>query len=299
MDLNLKGRVAMITGPAKGMGAAVSKAFAREGCRLALGGRDVAAIEPVADEVRNSGGEAIVIACDVTDAASCERAVTATRARYGEAVDILVNVAGGSGPIGKTGVETTPQEFQAIVDLNMGGCFNTMRAVLPGMMARRYGKIVNVGGTFGMRGRAGRMAYSASKWGLRGITKSFALEVGQHNINVNYVAPGMVDGPRFRDKVCADMAKKLNITVEEAAERHAAEYALRRVTTDNDVANACLFFASDVSRQITGGKVVSPDAVIDASVAIKDGKIIAVGAMDAMPAAIETVDVSGMHILPG
>ena len=98
------------------------------------------------------------------------------------------------------------------------------------MMAQRYGKIVNVGGTFGMRGRAGRMAYSASKWGLRGITKSFALEVGQYNINVNYVAPGMVDGPRFRDKVCADMAKKLNITVEEAAQRHANEYALRRVT---------------------------------------------------------------------
>ena len=106
-----------------------------------------------------------------------------------------------------------------------------------------------------MRGRAGRMAYSASKWGLRGITKSFALEVGQYNINVNYVAPGMVDGPRFRDKVCADMAKKLNITVEEAAQRHAAEYALRRVTTDSDVANACLFFASDVSRQITGADI--------------------------------------------
>ena len=137
----------------------------------------------------------------------------------------------------------------------MGGCFNTMHAVLPGMMTQRYGKIVNVGGTFGMRGRAGRMAYSASKWGLRGITKSFALEVGQYNINVNYVAPGMVDGPRFRDKVCADMAKKLNITVEEAAQRHAAEYALRRVTTDNDVANACLFFASDVSRQITGADI--------------------------------------------
>ena len=117
------------------------------------------------------------------------------------------------------------------------------------------GKIVNVGGTFGMRGRAGRMAYSASKWGLRGITKSFALEVGQYNINVNYVAPGMVDGPRFREKVCADMAKKLNITVEEAAQRHAAEYALPRVTTDHDVANACLFFASDVSRQITGADI--------------------------------------------
>jgi 3-oxoacyl-[acyl-carrier protein] reductase len=252
MDLGLNGRVAVITGPAKGMGAAVSKAFAREGCRLALIGRDTGAIEPVAKQIRDEGHEAIVVACDVTDTAACENAAAATKAAFGGRIDILVNVAGGSGPIGKTGAQTSFGEFDEIVTLNMGGCFNTMRAVLPAMMTQRYGKIVNVGGTFGMRGRAGRMAYSASKWGLRGITKSFALEVGQHNINVNYVAPGMVDGPRFRDKVCADMARKLGITVEEAAERHAAEYALRRVTTDHDVANACLFFASDVSRQITG-----------------------------------------------
>src|SRR6266849_2405608 len=140
MDLALAGRVAMVTGPAKGMGAAVSQAFAREGCRLALVGRDVAAIEPVAAEVRAGGGEAIVVACDVTDAASCEGAVAATRTHYGEAVDILVNVAGGSGPIGKTGVETTPQEFEAIVDLNMNGCFHAMRGVLPTMISQRYGK---------------------------------------------------------------------------------------------------------------------------------------------------------------
>jgi len=146
----------------------------------------------------------------------------------------------------------TFREFDDIVTLNMHGCFHTMRGVLPTMMAQRYGKIVNVGGTFGMRGRAGRMAYSASKWGLRGITKSFALEVGQYNINVNCVAPGMVDGPRFRDKVCANMAQRLGITIEEAVERHAADYALKRVTNDADVANACLFLASDASRQITG-----------------------------------------------
>ena len=84
------------------------------------------------------------------------------------------------------------------------------------------------------------------------ITKSFALEVGQYNINVNCVAPGMVDGPRFREKVCRDMAQKLGISEEEAAQRHAADYALKRITVDEDVANACLFLASDVSRQITG-----------------------------------------------
>jgi 3-oxoacyl-[acyl-carrier protein] reductase len=252
MDLDLRGRVAVITGPAKGMGAAVSKAFAGEGCRLALVGRDVAAIAPVAADVARDGGEAIAVACDVTDAAACESAVATVHTRFGDSIDILVNVAGGSGPIGKTGVETTPDEFADIVDLNMGGCFNTMRAVLPGMMARRYGKIVNVGGTFGMRGRAGRMAYSASKWGLRGITKSFALEVGAYNINVNCVAPGMVDGPRFREKVCADLARRHGITIDEAVKRHAADYALKRVSTDADVAQACLFLASDVSRQITG-----------------------------------------------
>jgi NAD(P)-dependent dehydrogenase (short-subunit alcohol dehydrogenase family) len=251
MKLDLEGRIVMITGPAKGMGAAITKAFAAEGAKLALIGRDIAAIEPVAAEVKSAGAQAIVVKCDLTDAKQCEAAAARTKEAFGR-IDILVNVAGGSGPVGKPGVETTPEEFDEIIKLNMNGCFHTMRAALPAMIAQRYGKVVNVGGTFGMRGRAGRMAYSASKWGLRGITKSFALEVGQYNINVNNVAPGMVDGPRFRDKVCADMAKRLGITVEEAMERHASEYALKRVTVDADVANACLFLASDVSRQITG-----------------------------------------------
>jgi NAD(P)-dependent dehydrogenase (short-subunit alcohol dehydrogenase family) len=252
MKLSLENRVVVITGPAKGMGAAVTHAFAREGAKLALLGRDTDAIKPVAKEVKSHNGHAIVIACDLTDAKQCDAAAAATKDAFGGRIDVLVNIAGGSGPIGKTGVQTTPEEFDEIVTLNMNGCFHTMRAVLPTMIDQRYGKIVNVGGTFGMRGRAGRVAYSASKWGLRGITKSFALEVGQHNINVNCVAPGMVDGPRFREKVCRDMAQKLGISEEEAAQRHAADYALKRITVDEDVANACLFFASDVSRQITG-----------------------------------------------
>jgi NAD(P)-dependent dehydrogenase (short-subunit alcohol dehydrogenase family) len=252
MKLSLENRVVLITGPAKGMGAAITHAFAAEGCKLVLIGRDTAAIAPVASEVTATGHEAVVIPCDLTDAGQCETAVQSAKDSFGGRIDILVNVAGGSGPIGKTGVETTPDEFDDIVTLNVNGCFHTMRAALPTMIAQRYGKVVNVGGTFGMRGRAGRVAYSASKWGLRGLTKSFALEVGPHNINVNCVAPGMVDGPRFRDKVCRDMAQKLGISEQEAAARHAADYAMRRVTNDADVANACLFLASDVSRQITG-----------------------------------------------
>jgi NAD(P)-dependent dehydrogenase (short-subunit alcohol dehydrogenase family) len=251
MDLQLKDKVAVITGPAKGMGRAVTLAFAEHGAKLVLAGRDTAAIEPVAAEARALGVAAIVVPCDLTQAAQTEALARHALEAFGR-IDILVNVAGGSGPIGKTGWETSTDEFNEIVELNMTGCFNTMHAVLPSMIAQRSGKVVNVGGTFGMRGRAGRMAYSASKWGLRGITKSFALEAGPFNINVNCVAPGMVDGPRFRDKVCANMATKLGITLEEAMTRHAADYALKRVSTDADVANACLFLASDVSRQITG-----------------------------------------------
>ncbi len=251
MKLGLEGKVALITGPAKGMGAAISLAFAEEGCDLALIGRDTAAIEPVAAQCRALGRRAAIIGCDITDAAACEAAVRSATDALGPP-DVLVNVAGGSGPIGKTGAETTADEFDEIIALNMRGCFNTIRAVAPAMMERRSGRIVNVGGTFGMRGRGGRMAYSASKWGLRGITKSFAIELGPFGIAVNIVAPGMVDGPRFREKVCREMAARLGITEAEAAERHAAEYALRRITEDRDVANACVFLASDAARQITG-----------------------------------------------
>jgi len=217
---------------------------------LALAGRDMDAIAPVSSEVKKLGRKAIQVQCDVTDPAEVEDLVKKTLAAFGR-IDILVNVAGGRGPLETTSWETTPEQFDDVVELNMKGCYLTMRAVTPTMQKQRSGKIVNIGGTFGLRGRALRMAYSASKWGLRGITKAFALELGPYNINVNNVCPGMVDGPRFR-KVCEEMAKRLGIGVDEAMRRHAEEYALKRVSTDEDVANAVLFFASDASRQIHG-----------------------------------------------
>ena len=244
-------RVALITGPAKGMGAAITRGFAEGGANLILAGRDTAAIEEVARDARALGREAVVVECDVTSPDQVEAAARAGRARFDDRIDILVNVAGGTGPLETASWRTDPEDFDRIVALNMKGCYLTMRAVLPGMIARARGKIVNVGGTFGLRGRAGRMAYSASKWGLRGITKSTALEVGVHNINVNCVCPGMVDGPRF-ERVCAERAKADGITPEEARARYAAEYALRRVSTDVDVANAVLFLASERARNITG-----------------------------------------------
>jgi 3-oxoacyl-[acyl-carrier protein] reductase len=250
VDLQLAGRVCVLTGPAKGMGAAITRAFAAEGAKVALVGRDTAAIAPLVAEI---GPErAHLFACDVTSAAACERTARHVQEVFGGRIDVLVNIAGGSGPIGKTGADTTAEEFDEIVHLNMRGPFNMIRATAPVMMAQRYGKIVNVGGTFGMRGRAGRLAYASSKWGLRGITKSFALELGAFDINVNCVAPGMVDGPRFRDKVVPEMASRLGISEAEAADRHAADYALRRVSTGADVAWATLFLASDRARQIPG-----------------------------------------------
>jgi 3-oxoacyl-[acyl-carrier protein] reductase len=252
MDLGLKDKIAVVTGPAKGMGAAISLGLAREGVHLALLGRDTAAIEPVASEAEVIGVKAGIFACDVTDPAAVDTAIARVLERFGGRVDILVNVAGGTGPIGKTGVETTAEEFDEIVHLNMRGPFNLIHAVAPIMQRQQYGKIVNVGGTFGMRGRAMRLAYSGSKWGLRGITKSFALELGPDNINVNLVAPGMVDGPRFRTKVVPQVAAQFGISEDEAAKKHAADYALGRVSTDEDIAAATLFLASDRSRQITG-----------------------------------------------
>jgi 3-oxoacyl-[acyl-carrier protein] reductase len=251
MTGDLAGRIAIVTGPAKGMGAAISLALAREGADLVLAGRDIAAVEPIAAGIAALGRRASIARCDVTSAPDVAAMAEMALEFGGGRIDILVNVAGGSGPIETPSWKTTPDEFDQIVELNMKGCFLTMRAVLPTMIEQRYGKIVNIGGTFGLRGRALRMAYSASKWGLRGITKSTALEVGPYNININTVCPGMVDGPRF-ERVCRENAKRLGITVEEARQRHEAEYALRRISTGEDVANAVTFLVSERSRQITG-----------------------------------------------
>jgi len=252
MNLELKNKVAVITGPAKGMGAAISLGFAREGAHLALLGRDTEAIAPVAKTARDMGVRAEVFACDVTQADAVEAAIADVCTQFGNQIDVLVNVAGGTGPIGKTGLETTQEEFDDILRLNVIGPFNLIHAVAPVMKAGGGGKIVNVGGTFGMRGRAMRLSYSSSKWGLRGMTKSFALELGADNINVNLVAPGMVDGPRFREKVVPQVADQHGLTLEEAAAKHASDYALGRISTDEDVANATLFLASECARQLTG-----------------------------------------------
>jgi 3-oxoacyl-[acyl-carrier protein] reductase len=249
--MELSGRVAIVTGAAKGMGRDITLALAREGADVALVGRDLDAIGPVEAEVKALGRRAITIGCDVTQPSAVEAMAAQTRSTLGGRIDILVNVAGGTGPLERDLLGTTPEEWDQIMDLNAKGCFLTMRAVLPTMVQQGYGKICNVGGTFGMRGRALRLAYSSSKWALRGLSKSAALEYGQHNININCVAPGMTDGPRF-DRVCAEKAKTLGVSKAEARKVFEREYALRRISQGEDVAHAVLFLVSERSRQITG-----------------------------------------------
>ena len=133
MELDLAGKVAIVTGPAKGMGAAVTLALAREGVDLALAGRDLEAVAPVAAEVKRMGRKAVQLRCDVTDPEQVDNLVQETLAALGGRIDILVNVAGGRGPLETAAWDTTPGQFDEVVELNMKGCFLTMRAVTPTM----------------------------------------------------------------------------------------------------------------------------------------------------------------------
>jgi 3-oxoacyl-[acyl-carrier protein] reductase len=249
--MELAQRIAIVTGAGKGMGPAIAEALAREGAELVFGGRDLPALEAVAANVRSLGRRALVVGCDVTIPAEVEAMVASALQAMGGRIDILINAAGGTGPVEKSALETGPEQFDDVVAVNMKGCYLTIRAVLPVMMRQRHGKIVNIGGTWGLRGRALRMAYSASKWGLRGIMKSVALEAGPYNINVNNVCPGIVEGPRVENTLRIK-AERLGKTVEEVREESAAEYALRRFSTAEDVANVVMFLCSEKSRQITG-----------------------------------------------
>jgi NAD(P)-dependent dehydrogenase (short-subunit alcohol dehydrogenase family) len=251
LAMELADRVAIVTGAGKGMGPAIAATMAREGANLMLCGRDLAAIEKVGEDVRRLGRRAHLARCDVRDAADVDAMVSETLRALGGRIDILVNAAGGTGPVERSTLDTAPQEFDDVVAVNMRGVYLTIRAVLPTMMAQRYGKIVNVGGTWGLHGRALRMAYSASKWGLRGITKSVALEAGPCNINVNNVCPGIVEGARVENtfRIKSERSGK---PLDQVRKESEAEYALRRFSTAQDIANAIAFLCSDKSRQITG-----------------------------------------------
>ncbi len=249
--MKLENKKAIVTGAAKGMGAAISRTLAREGADLVMTARDVAALEEVASEIRALGRKVHVVACDVIDEAQVKAMVQFALEAFGGRIDILANVAGVTGPIETPVQDIKVDDFDYVIIANERGTFLPIKHVVPTMIAQKNGKIINIGGTSGLRGYPMRTAYSASKWAVRGITRTVALELGQYNINVNAVCPGIVETPRMM-KLCEAKAKVRGWTVEQVYEEYVHDMALRRVTTGQDVANAVLFMASEDSRQITG-----------------------------------------------
>ena len=251
----LDGQVAIVTGAASEIGTAIAMALAERGAHLVLVGRRVDAMRSMAAAIEQRGRRALVVRCDVTQGDQVTRMVADASAAFDDRFDILVNVAGGTGASGVPIWETAETDFNSIIAVNLTAGFLTMAAVLPVMIARRSGRIINIGGTFGLRGRAGRAAYSAAKWGLRGLTKSAALEAGPYNVTVNCVSPGMVEGRRF-DEVGAEAAARDGVSVAQAKARIADGHALRRVTQPGDIANTVCFLAGEGGRQMTGQDLV-------------------------------------------
>jgi NAD(P)-dependent dehydrogenase (short-subunit alcohol dehydrogenase family) len=249
----LEGRIAIVTGAAKGMGREICLTLAREGAHLALAARDVAPLDALAGEIEALGRRAVVQPTDVTVEAQVKALAEATRSAFGGRIDILVNAAGITGPIETPVSEIAVEDFDEVLAVNVRGTFLPIKHVLPTMLAQRYGKIVNVSGTSGLRGYKHRAAYSSSKWAIRGLTRTVALEAGPHNVNVNAVHPGIVGGERMA-KLCREKARRRGAgwTPERVYQEYVDEMALRRVTTAQDVADTVCFLASDESKNMTG-----------------------------------------------
>jgi 3-oxoacyl-[acyl-carrier protein] reductase len=252
-DQALAGKVAIVTGAAKGIGGVVTEHLARDGAHVALIGRDEQALTEHASLVdeKYPARQSLVRICDVTNEADVAAMVAAVVHRFG-GVDILINTAGGTGPIETPAHEYDVQEFRAILELNVIGTFLPCKHALKQMIAQgRGGRIVNIAGTSGLRGYRNRSGYSSSKWAVRGLTRTLALEAGPHDITVNDVCPNVTHGARM-DKIVATKAARTGRTTEEVYADFAAQTALGRFVEEEDVAAAIDFLVSDGAKNITG-----------------------------------------------
>ncbi|MGC8750998.1 3-ketoacyl-ACP reductase [Hydrotalea sp.] len=186
---SLNGKVAIITGAGKGIGKALALALAKEGVHVGLIARSEKDLELVANEITAMGVKAIYHHADVSNRHEVETAVKHIQKKLG-AIDILINNAG-TGKFGKF-LELTPEEWEYQVRVNLVGVYYVTRAVLPEMIERKTGDIINVSSTAGLRGAALTSAYSASKFGVMGLTESLMQEVRKHNIRVTAMAPSTV-----------------------------------------------------------------------------------------------------------
>lgn len=271
--MRLADRVAIVTGAAKGMGDAICAALAGEGAHVVAAAREAGPLaalverlehleggpgsRPVsrgAGEAGGAGHRHLAVPADVTREDQVSALARRARAEFGR-IDILVNAAGMIGPIETPLYQIAPEEWDQVLAVNLRGVFLCCRAVVPTMMEQRYGKIVNIAGTSGLRGYRNRAAYSASKWAVRGLTRTLALEAGPYNVNVNAICPGVVEGERMRT-IIGEKARVRDTTPEAVFDEYVREMALRRFSDESDVAHTVVFLASDESRQITGHDLV-------------------------------------------
>ena len=250
MELGLKDRVALITGSGGGIGRTIALAFAREGAIVVINDVNEAGIAESVRQVEAAGGRAMAAKYDITDLASTRAMAAAVEAALGR-IDVLVNNAAlllGHDMFLDSDPEACDKEIKVI----LYGTMNCARAVLPGMIERRFGKMINIVTDAARVGQERQCNYSSAKGGVISFTKSIAKEVGRHNINVNAVSPGATNSP-MRQEVLRQLIE--NIGEQKAMEREERvkrNYALRRIGEPEDIANTVMFLSSDAGRHITG-----------------------------------------------
>ncbi|MCY3554268.1 MAG: SDR family oxidoreductase [Gemmatimonadetes bacterium] len=237
--MKLEERVALITGGGTGIGAATARLFAQEGAAVCVTGRREAPLEEVVAKITEMGGRAIQVSGDVSVTADCQRVADETIAAFGR-IDVLVNNAGTATLMDAD--ETTDELWDQTIATNLSGAFRMIRTVLPGMISREAGSIVNVSSVLGQSGMKRSAAYGTSKAGLDQLTRILAVEYADRGIRVNAVAPAWVDTP-MTESVQAHAAMY---------ERLKKKHPMDRFGAPEEVAQAVLFLASDQSSFTTG-----------------------------------------------
>ena len=247
MDLGFSDKVVFITGGGHGIGRAFALNFAAEGAAVAIAELDGQRAAATVGDIKEQGGKAVALPCDVSDREQVQAAVSQTLAEYGQ-LDILINNAVSPNLTGSL-EELEDLDWDHNFDVNVKGSFYCFRAVAPYMKERRYGKVVSMASIVGRRGSAEptSAAYSASKAGIIGLTATMARELGPYNINVNAIAPGSINTPRWRD---ARNQTQIDRTIQGTA--------LKRLGEAEDIVGMALMLASDHASFITG-QVVTID----------------------------------------